>query len=421
MTAFNHVCVIGLGYIGLPTAVALASSGMQVAGVDINAEIVDNTNAGVLHFVEPDLEDALRTVRGDRTLSATNTPIPADAFLIAVPTPFKGDDHAPDLTYLQHAISQIAPVLEQGNLVVVESTVPVGTTETVATWLAAARPDLTFPQTAGVAADVSIAYCPERVLPGNIMGELVTNDRVIGGMTSACAAKSVALYRHFVTGNCVVASSAEAAELAKLAENSFRDVNIAFANELSMICDRLNVDVFELIRLTNQHPRVNVLQPGPGVGGHCIAVDPWFIVHSAPDEAHLINTARTVNDAKPNWVLSRIFAEVEKCLPSKGNPSDVAIACYGLSYKANSDDLRESPALQIVQQLATRHPGQIFVVEPHINTLPTSIRGAKMVDYSMAAAADVHVMLVDHAAFLSRQKPAGRCIDTRGSWRLCCG
>ncbi len=285
--SFQTVSVVGLGYIGLPTAAMFASRKKQVIGVDVSRHAVDTINQGKIHIIEPELDMIVHAAVTEGYLKAVLSPEPADAFLIAVPTPFKGD-HEPDLSYIEAASKAIAPVLEKGNLVILESTSPVGATEQMAEWLAAARPDLTFPQQAGEQADVNIAHCPERVLPGHVVRELVENARVIGGMTQVCSARSVELYKTFVEGECVI-TNARTAEMAKLTENSFRDVNIAFANELSIICDKLDINVWELIALSNRHPRVNILQPGPGVGGHCIAVDPWFIVAKTPNEAKLIH------------------------------------------------------------------------------------------------------------------------------------
>ena len=296
--SFKKVSVIGLGYIGLPTAAVIASRGIEVLGVDINQETVETINAGDIHIVEPDLDIVVRGVVTTGNLRASTTPEAADVFMIAVPTPFIDNDegHQPDLSYIESAAELIAKVLEKGNLVILESTSPVGATEKLAQWLAAARPDLTFPQDKGDSADIKVAHCPERVLPGYVLQELVSNDRVIGGMSSACSKLATSLYQTFVRGECIV-TNARTAEMAKLTENSFRDVNIAFANELSVICDKLKINVWELIRLANRHPRVNILNPGPGVGGHCIAVDPWFIVNSCPDEAKIIKQARLTNDA----------------------------------------------------------------------------------------------------------------------------
>ncbi len=304
--SFATISVIGLGYIGLPTAAAFASRQKQVIGVDINQHAVDTINRGEIHIVEPDLASVVKTAVEGGFLRASTTPVEADAWLIAVPTPFKGD-HEPDMTYVESAARSIAPVLKKGALVILESTSPVGSTEKMAEWLAEMRPDLTFPQQVGELADVNIAYCPERVLPGQVMVELIKNDRVIGGMTPVCSARASELYKIFLEGECVVTNS-RTAEMCKLTENSFRDVNIAFANELSLICADQGINVWELIRLANRHPRVNILQPGPGVGGHCIAVDPWFIVAQNPQQARLIRTAREVNDHKPFWVIDQVKA-----------------------------------------------------------------------------------------------------------------
>ena len=334
------VSVFGLGYIGLPTAAILASRKINVIGVDVNLQVIQTINAGDIHFIEPELDLLVHAAVSQGYLCATDTPKPADVFIIAVPTPFK-DDHEPDLSYIQAAAMAMAPVLRAGNLVILESTSPVGTTEKLAEWLAHERRDLTFPHTHGQSSDIRMAYCPERVLPGHILRELVQNDRIIGGLTPQCAAKAVDLYAHFVEGECIL-THARTAEMCKLTENSFRDVNIAFANELSMICDELNIDVWSLISLANRHPRVNILQPGPGVGGHCIAVDPWFIVRSAPDHSALIRTARQVNDAKPAWVVKKVRSVVGDYLqqhPSK-TARDVTITCLGLAFKADIDDLR---------------------------------------------------------------------------------
>ncbi|MFK5892436.1 MAG: UDP-N-acetyl-D-mannosamine dehydrogenase, partial [Pseudomonadota bacterium] len=295
--SFERISVIGLGYIGLPTAAIIASRGVDVIGVDVSQNAVDTINAGHIHIVEPDLDIVVKSTVQMKKLKATTVPEPAQVFMIAVPTPFKGDKE-PDLSYIQAATEAIAPVLEKGNIVILESTSPVGTTEKISQWLAKSRSDLSFPQHAGDNADINIAYCPERVLPGYVLQELVSNDRVVGGLTKTCAAKAKEVYEIFVRGDCIITDS-RTAEMAKLTENSFRDVNIAFANELSMICDKLHISVWELIKLSNRHPRVNILSPGPGVGGHCIAVDPWFIVSSTPKEAKIIRAAREINDSKP--------------------------------------------------------------------------------------------------------------------------
>jgi len=412
---FNRISVIGLGYIGLPTCAMFASRGIEVIGVDVNPHTISTINRGEIHIIEPDLDIVVRSVVQQKYLRATLTPEPAQAFLVAVPTPFKEGNHAPDLRYIEAASKAIAPVLESGNLVILESTSPVGATEAMAGWLADARPDLTFPQSHGEASDIRIAHCPERVLPGKVMQELITNDRVIGGMTAKCSAMAARLYKTFVTGECVIASTPRVAEMAKLAENSFRDVNIAFANELSLICDKLSIDVWELIGLANRHPRVNILQPGPGVGGHCIAVDPWFIVSSAPDEAKLIRTSREVNDSKPAWVLAKVRDAIEA---TTGNAADATIAIYGLTFKPDIDDMRESPALEIAHQLVNSHDGNILIVEPNIKELPVTLQSARLVSLDEAAAeSSIHLMLVDHTDFKSALPPSGVIIDTRGIWK----
>ena len=413
----QSICVIGLGYIGLPTAAVFAAHGVRVYGVDVNQSAIDTINRGEIHIVEPDLDAAVRSVVSSGLLSASKVPSPADVFLIAVPTPFKGSDHEPDLSYIEHASLAIAPELRPGNLVILESTSPVGATETMADWLAAARPDLTFPQTHGEASDIRIAYCPERVLPGKVMTEVITNDRIIGGMTAACSRKTEAVYKIFVKGDCLLTNS-RTAEMAKLSENSFRDVNIAFANELSMICDAKGINVWDLIALANRHPRVNILQPGPGVGGHCIAVDPWFIVHAAPEKARLIRTAREVNDSKPHWVIDKVNAAIlETLMANPGKSiSDLTIACYGLAFKPDIDDLRESPALAIAIQLAGMPFKSVLAVEPNVTKLPPKASGLHLVPMHEAGAADIHILLVDHSPFKAAPKPVGQIVDAKGIW-----
>ncbi len=398
---FNTISVVGLGYIGLPTAAVFASRKIRVVGVDVNQNAVDTINEGRIHIVEPDLDMVVQAAVTEGYLRATTVPEPADAFLIAVPTPFKGD-HEPDLRYIESASKAIAPVLQPGNLVILESTSPVGATEQMAAWMAELRPDLTFPQTHGENSDIRVAHCPERVLPGQVLRELVQNDRVIGGLTPKCSSYAVELYKTFVTGECIV-TNARTAELCKLTENSFRDVNIAFANELSIICDRYNVDIWELISLANRHPRVNILQPGPGVGGHCIAVDPWFIVSQCPDISPLIRTARQVNDRKPIWVAEKIESLVQEFLKNHGlsNPENVSIKFFGLTFKANIDDIRESPALEVIKQICKKHRGPIYLVEPHIEKLPTALPGNVhlLPELGKCTTADVEVLLVDHNVF----------------------
>ena len=393
---FKTISVIGLGYIGLPTAAAFASRKVKVIGVDVNLQAVDIINQGEIHIVEPDLDIAVQSAVSAGYLRATTTPEPADAFLIAVPTPFKGD-HEPDLAYIESATKAISPVLKKGDLVILESTSPVGTTEKMAEWISEQRPDLIPPpfNAQNPKLNIKIAHCPERVLPGHVMRELLENDRVIGGLTPECSQASVDLYKIFVQGDCII-TNARTAEMAKLTENSFRDVNIAFANELSLICDKLNINVWELIQLANLHPRVNILQPGPGVGGHCIAVDPWFIVNKTPDEARLIHTSRLVNDGKPEHVIDKVKEASKKY----DNPS---IACFGLAFKADIDDLRESPSLGIALLLAKSGIGKILLVEPNIDKIPKDFMGMDhvlqvTVDEALDTA-DIIIGLVNHKEF----------------------
>ncbi|MCG6318651.1 UDP-N-acetyl-D-mannosamine dehydrogenase [Vibrio alginolyticus] len=420
--SFETISVIGLGYIGLPTAAMFASRKKNVIGVDVNSKAVETINQGKIHIVEPELDMIVSAAVTEGYLKASLTPEPADAFLIAVPTPFlpcdEGDVPAPDLSYIEAASKALAPVLKKGDLVILESTSPVGATEKMSAWLAETRPDLTFPQTHGNDADVNIAHCPERVLPGHVVRELVENDRVIGGMSDRCSERSVELYKTFVQGECVV-TNARTAEMAKLTENSSRDVQIAFANELSIICDKLDINVWELIELANRHPRVNILQPGPGVGGHCIAVDPWFIVSNTPAEAQLIHTARKVNDGKPEWVIEKVKLAIGEFLQENPDKTarEVTVACYGLAFKPNIDDLRESPALEITKKIKKLHAGRVLAVEPNIHELPQSLANLELATFEHAKAeADVHVMLVDHIEFKEETVCAKFILDTKGIW-----
>ncbi len=409
---FPRVAVIGLGYVGLPTAATLAARGVEVVGVDVNPRAVDAINQGHAHIVEPELDMMVQSAVRTGRLRAVTKPEAADAFIIAVPTPLNGD-HTPDIGYIRAAADSIAPQLAKGNLVILESTSPVGTTERLCDWLKARRPDLSFPTERSAQADIAVAYCPERVLPGQMLRELVENDRIIGGISPRCSERARSLYRIFVQGDSLI-TNARTAEMVKLCENAFRDVNIAFANELSIVGDRLGVDANEVIRLANHHPRVNILQPGPGVGGHCIAVDPWFLVHTAPQEARLIRTAREVNDSKPAHVIGRIKALADRFK----NP---VIACLGLAFKANIDDLRNSPAMTIVEHLAREGIGEVLAVEPHVDALPRELAGVALVDADEAIQrADIVVLLVDHDAFreIDRDRLLDKAvIDTRGLWR----
>ena len=372
--SFNTISVVGLGYIGLPTAAMFASKEKKVIGVDVNQHAVDTINAGKIHIVEPELDVMVKKAVDGSFLRATTTPEPADAFLIAVPTPF-------------------LPIEE--------------------------RLDLSFPQTHGEDSDIRIAHCPERVLPGHVVRELVENDRVIGGMTNKCSKASIEVYKTFVEGDCVV-TNARTAEMAKLTENSSRDVSIAFANELSIICDKLDIDVWELINLANLHPRVNILQPGPGVGGHCIAVDPWFIISKTPDESRLIHTARQVNDYKPKWVIEKVKLAVADFMASQPAKTigDITVACFGIAFKADIDDLRESPSLEITKAISDLKIGKVLVVEPNINALPKNLQDMVLVNTKEALkAADICVLLVDHKEFETLDVRFEKIIDTRGIWK----
>ncbi len=421
--SFETISVVGLGYIGLPTAAMFASRKKKVIGVDVNHYAVDTINQGKIHIVEPDLDMIVSAAVTEGYLKAVTTPEPADAFLIAVPTPFlpcEGDDiPAPDLSYIEAASKAIAPVLKKGDLVILESTSPVGATEKMAAWLAEERSDLSFPQQVGEKADINIAHCPERVLPGHVVRELVENDRVIGGLTPKCSQRSVELYKAFVLGECVI-TNARTAEMAKLTENSSRDVQIAFANELSIICDKLDINVWELISLANRHPRVNILQPGPGVGGHCIAVDPWFIVSKTPEEAQIIHTARKVNDGKPEWVINKVKLAIADFLQENPEKTvkDVTVACYGLAFKPDIDDLRESPAMLITQRIAEMHSGKVLAVEPNISKIPNHLHNVDLVEFDRAGKeADIHLMLVDHKEFKEGSSMVSKMtIDTKGIW-----
>lgn len=398
---FANISIIGLGYVGLPTAAILASRKLNVIGVDINPVIVEHVNSGKLHFMEPSLDILVHGASMEGYLRATSIPETSDAFLIAVPTPID-ENNQPDLSHIKSACHLIAPVLKKGDLLILESTSPVGTTEAICGWLEETRFDLTFPQSYGEQSDIRVAYCPERVLPGHVVREIVQNDRVIGGITPKCSARALELYQLFVEGECII-TDVRKAEMCKLVENSFRDVNLAFANELSLICDSLKINVRELIDLANRHPRVNILQPGPGVGGHCIAIDPWFIVHQSPQESRLLQTAREVNDNKPMWVVEKVNRAIAEFLlvNSEKTKKDVTIACFGLTYKADIDDLRESPALKITKKIATTHPGRVIVVEPNIPFLPSGIASLvelNTVEQALSEAAIV-IFLVDHKPF----------------------
>jgi UDP-N-acetyl-D-mannosaminuronic acid dehydrogenase len=407
------VSVIGMGYIGLPTCAVFASRGLEVIGIDVNPSVVEKVNRGEIHIVEPDLDGLIQKVVANGKLRASTTPEPADAFVIAVPTPIT-EDHKPDITYVLSAAQSIAPVLKAGDLVVLESTSPVGTTRTMTALLAELRPDLSFPLAAGEDADVLVAYSPERVLPGKVLTELTNNDRSIGGLSKRASARAVELYSSFVAGDLFI-TSAESAELVKLTENAFRDVNIAFANELAAVCQDLGLNVWEVIELANRHPRVNILQPGPGVGGHCIAVDPYFIIDAAPNSTRLMSSARRINSDRPFAVVRDIEAELDPEKPQ-------TVACLGLSFKPNIDDVRESPAVEVVKLLAEVPNIKLIAAEPHIGALPRELEGKGIVFTDALSAidkADIVVLLVDHRQFGLIDPEAladKKLIDTRGLW-----
>ncbi len=401
--ATTKVCVLGLGYIGLPTASVLATKGFHVYGTDVRADVVDTINDGRIHIEEPDLDIVVRSAVNSGQLKAGYEPQPADVFMLCVPTPIR-PDHSPDMSYVEQAAQAIRSHVQPGNLIILESTSPPHTTERIVVPLA-------VPPELKVGQDVFVAHCPERVLPGRILLEVVQNDRVVGGVTAACTQKAKAFYEAFANGQ-VLATSALAAEITKLVENSYRDVNIAFANELSMLADRMGIDPWEIIELANRHPRVNILSPGPGVGGHCISVDPWFLVHSDPQHTPLIRTAREVNDSKPHHVVDHIVELAREFAAPK-------IGCLGLTYKADVDDLRESPSLEIVRDLHERKVGEILICDPHVNA-------DRFSEFPLQELSDVitqcHilVLLTDHRQFRNiprRILQEKVVVDTRGTWR----
>lgn len=411
----SRVAIIGMGYIGLPTAVVIATRGVDVIGVDINPATVAALSRGEVPFVEPDLAVAVSGAVAMGRLTATTETPEADAFIIAVPTPFN-EDRTADLSYVKAAAEQIAPKLKSGNIVVLESTSPPGTTQKVGDWIGALRPDLRMPRDGETGADIYVAHCPERVLPGRIMIEMITNDRVVGGLTPRCAEKAASIYRLFAQGE-ILLTDAASAEMAKLVENAYRDVNIAFANEISLISESLHIDVWEVIRLANRHPRVSILSPGPGVGGHCIPVDPWFIVSAAPQLSRLIRTAREVNDHRPHHVAGQVVEKAKRF-------RSPTVACLGLTFKANVDDVRESPAIEVVGLIAQALPDvDILVADPYVSVMPgplskydnLHLEGA----YQAVERADIVVLLVEHEPFkaMRHTRLAGKVIyDTRGAW-----
>lgn len=417
MSDLQKVEVIGLGYIGLPTAALIASRGLPVVGVDTKSDVVKTVASGLVHIAEPDLDGLVQKVVSNGTLTTSSKPVPADVFIIAVPTPID-DENKPDLTAVYAAVSDIVDLLVPGNLVVLESTSPIGTTEAIAKRIAEQRADLKiggYDNKKENGASISVAYCPERVLPGRIVTELVNNDRCIGGITPACTRKAQRFYKLFVRGACVP-TTARAAELVKLTENAFRDANIAFANELSLICDRFDINVWEVIDLANRHPRVNVLRPGPGVGGHCIAIDPWFIIDSAPDLARVMRTSREVNNSKTMQVIARAEALID-------DHPYANVACLGITFKANVDDIRESPAMDVALHLAAKYGQRVKLVEPNLRKLPGEFfsYGTELVSIDDAVrSCEIALVLVDHDEFKMVPLAERRhldVIDTRGIWQ----
>jgi UDP-N-acetyl-D-mannosaminuronic acid dehydrogenase len=391
--AHPTVSVIGLGYIGLATACIFSSVGVPVIGVDIDEDVVTSVNDGVAHFCERSIADLLRRGVAAGLLSAVSTPVEADVFVLAVPTPIDPADR-PDMSYLDSAALSVAPVLRPGNLVILESTSPVGTTRRIAKLIAAERPDLACNINQDRADGISFAFCPERVIPGNMLEELVNNDRVVGGLTPGAAEAAAAIYRTFLAGACHT-TTAEMAEMVKLAENAFRDVNLAYANELWHVCQRLGLDPYDLIAMANRHPRVSILTPGPGVGGHCIAVDPWFIVDSAPDATPLLRAARAVNDDKPHKVVSHVQA---LCYEHGWRK----LLCVGLTYKADVDDFRGSPALTIATELTRLWGRNVACADPHAAALRTRGGGQSLLTVDLEAGlawADAALCLVNHACY----------------------
>ena len=405
------VCVIGLGYIGLPTAAILSQNNFKVLGIDIDQNAIKKIKKGVPHFQENGLDEIVKTSIDNGNLSVSDQCKHSDIFIIAVPTPFyeeEGRRHA-DLQYISSAIKSLAPYLEKNNLIILESTSPVGTTKIISELLEKERDDLIMPHKSNNP-DINIAYCPERVLPGKILYELKNNDRVVGGITSNCTKKARKFYEDFVEGE-ILETNSDTAEMVKLAENSFRDNQIAFANELSILSDKLNVDVWELIKLANRHPRVEILQPGPGVGGHCIAVDPWFLISGNEDITKLIKTARDVNEYKKEWVIEKIYSKIQEC----ESKDTLVIAIFGIAFKANVDDLRESPSFDIAKVLTQDKSLKVLIVEPNIDKLPKSISNAELCTIEQALKkSDLNVLLVDHKEFETLKMQNYNFFDTKG-------
>ena len=413
----KRICILGLGYIGLPTAAFLASKKTNVLGVDIDKRKIKELNSLNFTSNEKGLETLVKDSIRKGHLKIKNVPEKSDVFIITVPTPFKNLKKSkfptPDISYIKKSIFSISNVLEKDNLIILESTSPVGTTDKIVTWLSKLRPDLSFPKASNKnpkKPDVFISYCPERVLPGDILKELKNNDRIIGGQTKFCSNKAYNFYKGFVGGNLFQTDS-KSAEMSKLAENAYRDLNIAYANEISMICDDLKIDPYNLIHLSNNHPRVNILNPGPGVGGHCIAVDPWFIVSNNPKKSQLIQTARRVNEQKKDWVKKKIANQVSKIKKKK-----ISISFYGITYKPNSDDFRESPALEIVRNFSKKSNIKCLVVEPNLKKLPNEISECLKTNLNESKKSDIHVLLVSHKEFEKKLPKKGLIVDMQGIW-----
>ena len=396
------VSVIGLGYVGLPTAAVLSERGYDVLGVDLNKEIVDKVNRGEIHIVEPGLESSVKNSVEKGKLRASQAHEVSEVYIVAVPTPLDNQEK-PDTSFIKAAISDLSAILKKGDLIILESTSPIGTTELIRDWISNDRKDLKLPSLGQETdSDINIAHCPERVLPGNIMHEIIFNDRIIGGISEKCSLKTKSFYQSFTKGECLQTNS-RLAEFSKLAENAFRDVNIAFSNELSMISEEVGVNVWELIKLANKHPRVNILRPGPGVGGHCIAVDPLFIADSSPSKTNLIKAARNVNKSKPNFIMEKL----KKLINSQKRPIDeLSISIFGLSYKADIDDLRESPALDLALEISNMEFMKCIVIEPNLVAIPDDF-GSRILfneDIESSLSSDIVIFLVAHKEFLHIKK-----------------
>ena len=408
----RKVAVLGMGYVGAPMAALLADTQHNVVGVDTDPARLDQIASGDFAKSELGLSDLLN--QGVRTgrLKLSRKVESADVFIVAVPTPLHNDGgRRPDISFVETAVKQICSVLRAGNMLVIESTCPVGTTDGLVGLISKLRPELVHANGGGGTKilEVSVAYCPERILPGRILEELKKNPRVVGGVTPDCSERARQLYSRITIGEISVSADAKTAEMVKLVENSYRDLNIAFANQLSLICDSDNIDVWDVIETANQHPRVNILEPGPGVGGHCIAVDPWFLIATYPDRTTLTRVARELNEEKTEWAAMQVLGAIDQ---------DIAhVAFYGLAFKAGVSDLRTSPAVKIVRQIARDSDVCISIIEPYLEQLPQQLKKCALTTLAEAESADLHVMLVDHPSFLGMKPPPGKRLDFRGIWR----